>query len=158
VATDRSGSKDSLRSPREYPARPLVGVGVVVFRDDTVLLIRRGKPPRMGEWSLPGGAQKIGETVRETAAREVFEETGVTITALRFLEVIDSITRDSAGRVQFHYTLIDFLAEWQCGDLLVAGDAGHAEWIPFAQLDEIPLWSKTVEVIRKAEGLRRPNA
>jgi len=158
VATERSGGDDAVRSAREYPQRPLLGVGVVVFCGDTVLLIRRGKPPRVGEWSLPGGAQKVGETVRETAAREVAEETGVTITGLRFLEVIDSITRDATGRVQFHYTLIDFLAEWQSGDLVVAGDADHAEWIPLARLDEIPLWSKTYELIRKAQGLRQPNA
>lgn len=143
--------------PREYPRRPFVAVGVVVFRDDTVLLIRRGKPPRAGEWSLPGGSQDVGETVRETAAREVLEETGVRIREPDFLEVIDAIMRDPDGRVRYHYTLIDFQAEWESGEPTAADDAQHAEWIPLDGLDDLDLWHKTVEVIRKAHAARRPD-
>ena len=72
---------------REYPDRPFVGVGVVVWRGDNVLLIQRGKPPRIGAWSLPGGAQELGETVRETAVREVREETGVEIDVTHLIDV-----------------------------------------------------------------------
>ena len=140
--------------PREYPRRPFAAVGVVVFREDTVLLIRRGKPPREGEWSLPGGSQNLGETVRETAVREVLEETGVTIRDPEFLEVIDAILHDDKGRVRYHYTLIDFQAEWEAGEPIAADDAQHAEWVPLSRLEELNLWSKTVEIIRTAAERR----
>ena len=149
---------DAIEDPREYPRRPFVGVGVVVFRQDTVLLIRRGNPPRAGEWSLPGGAQHLGETVRQTAVREVHEETGVKISEPYFLEVIDAIIPDEQGRARYHYTLIDFWAEWRAGELVAADDAQHAEWIPFSRLAEFGLWSKTVEVIQAAWQQRSARA
>ncbi|MEQ9361916.1 MAG: NUDIX domain-containing protein, partial [Rhodospirillales bacterium] len=92
---------------REYPERPIVGIGAVVLKDDQVLLIRRGKPPRIGSLSLPGGAQRVGETVNEGALREVMEETGIEAEVLGLIDVVDSMTRDDDGRLQFHYTLID---------------------------------------------------
>jgi ADP-ribose pyrophosphatase YjhB (NUDIX family) len=144
-----------MEESREYPSRPFVGVGVVVLKDDTVLLIRRGKPPRVGEWSLPGGSQHAGETVRETAAREVREETGVTIRDPRFVEVIDAIIPDDEGRTRYHYTLIDFAAEWAAGEPVPDDDASHAEWIPLSRLEELEMWEKTIDIIRKADRLRR---
>lgn len=144
-----------MEESREYPSRPFVGVGVVVLKDDTVLLIRRGKPPRAGEWSLPGGSQHVGETVRETAAREVREETGVTIRDPRFVEVIDAIIPDDEGRTRYHYTLIDFAADWADGEPVPDDDASHAEWIPLSRLEELEMWEKTIEIIRKAARLRR---
>lgn len=143
-----------MNESREYPSRPFVGVGVVVLRGDSVLLIRRGKPPKAGEWSLPGGSQDVGETVRETAAREVREETGVEIGAPVLLDVLDAIIPDEAGKVRFHYTLVDFVAEWVSGEPSAADDAEHAEWVPLARLDEIELWEKTREIIEKAAAIR----
>ena len=143
---------------REYPSRPFVGVGVVVLKEENVLLIRRGRPPRLGEWSLPGGAQSVGETVEATARREVLEETGVSIQNPEFLEVVDSIIKDDDGRVKFHYTLIDYWANWESGTPEGADDAQHAEWVPFHKLGELWLWTKTVEVIEKARLLRNQSA
>ena len=143
---------------REYPSRPFVGVGVVVLKEENVLLIRRGRPPRLGEWSLPGGAQSVGETVEATACREVLEETGVSIQNPEFLEVVDSIIKDDDGRVKFHYTLIDYWANWESGTPEGADDAQHAEWVPFRKLGELGLWTKTVEVIEKARLLRNQSA
>jgi ADP-ribose pyrophosphatase YjhB (NUDIX family) len=158
-AVDPAGAKlVETKESREYPTRPFVGVGVVVLKDDSVLLIRRSKPPRQGEWSLPGGSQHLGERVAETAAREVREETGVEIGTPRFLEVIDSIVPDDEGRVRFHYTLIDFYARWRSGDARADDDAAEAKWVPLAELDSLGLWDKTREIIGKAVELETPES
>lgn len=133
---------------REYPERPFVGVGVVVWKDGRVLLVRRAKPPRAGQWSLPGGRQKLGETVRETAAREVREETGTEIVLRALLDVIDSINPDGDGQIQYHYTLVDFDAEWSAGALVAGSDAAEAVWADPAALERYDLWSETHRIIR----------
>ena len=138
---------------RSYPNRPIVGVGAVVFRDDRILLIRRGKPPRMGDWSLPGGMQEIGETVFEAAAREVREETGVTISDIALIDVVDSITLDDDSRVQFHYTLVDVVAKWRSGEPAGGSDAMHAEFMSFDEVSKIVLWRETQRIIAKAREM-----
>lgn len=136
---------------RQYPLQPLIGVGVVVCRDDTVLLIRRGKPPRQGEWSLPGGLQKLGETVFEAARREVREETGVEIRVLALADVVDLIERDAAdGRVRYHYTLVDVVAGWLEGEASPGSDAAKVVWADLGTLPRYRLWSETERVIRLA--------
>jgi ADP-ribose pyrophosphatase YjhB (NUDIX family) len=132
---------------REYPDRPFVGVGVVVWRGDEVLLIERGKSPVSGNWSLPGGKQELGETVRETAHREIKEETGVDIEIVDLLDVVDLVRRDDAGRVRFHYTLVDFTARWQAGELVAGDDASDARWVRYEDLGNYKLWDETVRVI-----------
>jgi len=155
---------------REYPDRPIAAVGVVVLKDDAVLMIQRGKPPRDGQWSIPGGKQKLGETWRATAVREVREETGVEIAVIGLIDVVDAIVRDGdpllpgvrikpedadpAQPVRFHYTLVDCAAVWTGGAVKAGSDAAHAEWWPLARLDELPLWSETVRIITEAAALR----
>ena len=131
---------------REYPDRPFVGVGIVVIGQDGVLMIQRGKPPRQGSWSLPGGAQHIGETVDDAARREAMEETGLEVEVLGLVEVVDSIRRDD-GRVQYHYTLVDVLARAVGGELRAGGDAMNARWVPLMELATMNLWSETLRVI-----------
>ncbi|MFQ5535649.1 MAG: NUDIX hydrolase, partial [Sphingomonadales bacterium] len=91
---------------RAYPDKPLVGVGVVIRRGGEILLVRRGKPPARHSWSIPGGVQRLGETVADTARREVLEETGLTVDLTEFLGVVDFIDRDDLGNVRYHYTLL----------------------------------------------------
>jgi ADP-ribose pyrophosphatase YjhB (NUDIX family) len=132
----------------DYPNRPLVGVGVVVIKDGRVLLIRRGKPPRAGAWSLPGGRQRLGETVREAARRELREETGVEAAVTVLLDVVDSITRDDGGAIAYHYTLVDFLADWRSGEARAGGDAAEVIWADPQDLAPFELWDETLRLIR----------
>ena len=139
-----------MDSSRLYPDRPIVGVGVVVLRGNEVLLIRRAKPPVSDNWSIPGGAQEIGETVREAARREVAEETGIGIEIVGLIDVVDGITRDDEGRAKFHYTLVDFAALWRSGEARAASDAAAARWAGLDEIAEIPLWDETRRIIARA--------
>ncbi|MFC7049152.1 NUDIX hydrolase [Emcibacter nanhaiensis] len=138
---------------RDYPDRPFVAVGVVVFRDDSVLLIKRGKPPKLGQWSIPGGGQDVGETLPETAAREVLEETGISFANLQLVDALDLIDRDDKGHVRHHYTLIDYTADYAGGELCPGDDAADARWVPLAELDRYNLWDDTTDIIEKAKRI-----
>ena len=140
-------------SDREYPPRPIVGIGVVVLKDSSVLLIRRGKPPNIGSWTLPGGAQELGETMEEAARRELAEETGITVGALHLAAAVDSIRRDDSGHVQFHYTIIDYAGPWQAGEPAALSEVSEALWVPFDRLADYPLTSEVHRVIAIARGL-----
>jgi 8-oxo-dGTP diphosphatase len=153
-AAAASVARETPPDDRLYPARPIVGVGVVVWRGDRVLLIRRGKPPRRGEWSIPGGAQEVGETVEAAGRREVGEETGVEIAVTGFVAVVDAIRPDDAGRIRSHYTLIDFMGEWISGDLRPGDDADECRWVALDELDGYGLWSETERIIRLAAARR----
>ena len=139
---------------RSYPDRPYVGVGIVVFRDESVLLVERSKPPIRHRWSIPGGAQEIGETVHQAALRELMEETGLEADLIGLIDVVDSITRDQDSRVQFHYTLVDFAAEWRSGEAAAADDVGAVRWVPLADIEAMGLWTETVRIIRCGQSMR----
>lgn len=139
---------------RDYPSQPIVGVGVVVWHDERVLLIKRGKPPRAGHWSLPGGAQQLGETLAEAAKREVREETGIDIELGDIIATLDMIDRDQAGRVRHHYTLVDFVAEGLEAKLQAGDDALDARWFSRDEIDQLDLWSETLRIIDLAAGKR----
>lgn len=139
-------------SGREYPVRPLVGAGVVVLRPGAVLLVRRGRPPAMGEWSIPGGAQELGETAEAAARRELREETGLSVGALRLVAHVDSIHADPDGRVRFHYTILDFAARWAGGEPAPAGDVTEAAWAAFDDLPAYGLWREADRVIALARA------
>ena len=135
---------------REYPDRPIAAVGAVVIDQGRVLLIRRGKPPRPGLWSLPGGGQELGESYIEAALREVREETGLIVESLGLVDIVDSITRDESGRVRFHYLLADIVACPVGGTLKAGGDATEARWFSAEEAFALPLWSETIRIIKKA--------
>jgi ADP-ribose pyrophosphatase YjhB (NUDIX family) len=139
---------------RAYPARPIIGVGVVVWHGDRVLLVQRGRPPRQGQWSLPGGAQQLGESLAEAARREVLEETGLTVDLGDVIATVDSIERDPEGRVRYHYTLIDFTAEAHGAELVPGDDAADACWFDLDQIAGLGLWSETLRIIELARAGR----
>ncbi len=138
---------------REYPPRPIVGIGVVVLKPDAVLLIQRGKPPNLGAWSLPGGAQELGETCETAARRELVEETGLEVGDLMLAACFDSIRHDDCGRIHYHYTIIDYAARWRHGDPRPGGDATLARFVAFDALGDYSLTSAAHEVIGIARTL-----
>ena len=141
-------------SSREYPDKPVCGVGVVCLKDDQVLLVKRAKPPITWQWSIPGGGQELGETTREAALRELKEETGVDAELIGLIDVIDTVREDEEGRLQFHYTLVDFAAIWTSGEPLADDDVSDAQWVHLSDLENKGLWSETIRVIREAVMMR----
>ena len=115
-------------SPRSYPAAPVPAVGAVVLHDGAVLLVRRGRAPARGVWAVPGGRVELGETLAEAAEREVREETGVSVRAGEPVWSFDSVIRDEAGRVSFHYVIVDLLADYVSGEPRAQDDALEARW------------------------------
>ncbi|MBI1206159.1 MAG: NUDIX domain-containing protein [Azospirillum sp.] len=140
---------------REYPSRPWVGIGVVVWQGDEVLLIRRGKPPRQGQWGLPGGAQQLGETMFDAAAREVLEETGLAVAPYDVITAVDGISRDETGTIQFHYTLVEVAAECRSGQPVAADDADDACWVVLSEVETLVEWPETLRVIMLSAEQRR---
>ena len=133
----------------------MVGIGAIIIEDSRVLLIKRGHPPLMGEWSIPGGMLELAETVRQAAIREAREETGLTVDAEELLGVFDRVIRDDQGRVQYHYVLIDFLCRRTGGEVRAAGDADDARWFTLQEATELPLANDTAEVIRRGFKLQK---
>ena len=129
---------------------PVPAAGVVCLRGDTVLLVRRGRPPRMGEWSLPGGRIEPGERAIDAALRELREETGVEAEITGLIDVVDGLFPES-GR---HYVLIDYAARWLSGEPVAGDDAAEARFVPLDDIDALVAWSETRRVIRMAAGAR----
>ena len=147
---------------RRYPARPIVGVGTVVMDSDMVLMIKRGKPPRQGSWSLPGGAQELGETIREAARREVREETGLQIEIFGLIDVVDSVRSDADDKIEYHYTLIDLAGYSVGGTLMAGGDAQDCRWFTRTEINAMDIWSETKRIISlavdKFGAIDKPNS
>ena len=149
-------------SPREYPERPIVGVGGVLIENGKALLIRRGSEPLLGQWSIPGGTLELGETIVEGVARELLEETGIVVRVLDLIEVFERInpysppeTRDASLRPRFHFVIVDYLCERISGEAKAGGDAVD---IAFAGENELPKYELTeaaTRVLRKAFAMDR---
>jgi len=142
------------REKREYPDRPYVGVGVIVFRDREVLLIKRNKEPNKGQWSIPGGKQIIGETVADAAKRELLEETGVKVDQLLLVDVVDTIIPDVEGKIKYHYTLVDYMGQWLSGEPCPGDDAQEVRWVCLNEIDSFSLREETINIIHKAFAMK----
>ena len=134
---------------------PIIGVGAVILNQaGEVVLIRRGKEPRRGEWSIPGGRLEWGESVHDALRREVHEETGLKVEIEGLIDVVDAVSRNAAGEAIRHYVLIDFLTRPIDGELCAGSDAAEARWVPFDNLAEYSLWSETRRIIEAAMRMR----
>lgn len=133
--------------------RPTPTVGVICFRGDEVLIIKRGKPPRHGDWSIPGGRLEWNEPVKACALRELKEETGVEAELLGLVDVLDGLFGE--GR---HYVLIDYAARWISGEPVAGDDAAEAAFVPVAEAIERVEWATTKQVIRDAWAMYRKQA
>jgi 8-oxo-dGTP diphosphatase len=140
---------------RRYPDRPIVSVGAVVIDGDRVLLVKRGQEPLKGAWSLPGGVVEIGETLHAALSREVREETGLDVEIGAVVEVLDRISRDAGGRVEYHYVIVDYVCRIAGGSLACASDAEDARWVSRGDLAQYNLTATAAAVVQRAFEMRR---
>ena len=141
---------------RDYPDRPIVGVGAVVIDGGRALVVRRATEPLKGDWSIPGGMLELGETLRAGAAREALEETGLTVDVGEVLEVFERIIPDAQGRTRYHYVLVDFLCRRVSGDAIPGSDVSEVRWITPAELETFTIADSAANVLRK--GFQRSRA
>ncbi|MDQ2900759.1 MAG: NUDIX hydrolase [Acidobacteriota bacterium] len=139
---------------RRYPERPILGVGALILDGDRILLVERGKEPLKGFWSIPGGVLEVGETLREGIRREVLEETGLAIETLAVLEIFERIMRDSDGKPEYHYVLIDYVCRVAGGTLVAGDDVTRAQWVERGDLQRYRITEGTVPVIERAFGFQ----
>src|SRR5262249_2909520 len=140
---------------REYPERPIVGVGGVTIKDGRVLLIKRAFPPLQGEWSIPGGGLDVGETIVEGVRRELLEETGITVRVFDQIETFERIIFDDHERVQYHYVILDYYCEAESGEPRAGGDVTDARWVAESDLPNYKLRETATRVIVKAFSMAR---
>lgn len=133
---------------RRYPARPVVGVGALIFDSGRVLLIQRGQPPLAGCWSLPGGGVETGERLEDAVVREVKEETGLDVAADSIATVFERVMPDAGGICEYHYVLIDFYCRILRGELRAGSDSQAAAWFDINSLDDLNMTEGTRDVIR----------
>lgn len=136
--------------PREYPERPVVGVGAVIQVDDRIVLVKRAHAPMAGQWTLPGGTLEIGETLEAAVVREMREETGLEVEVASVLHVFDRIERDEAGAVRFHHVIVDYLCHARGGRLHAADDAAEVALANPADLHGWGLTATALDVIARA--------
>jgi 8-oxo-dGTP diphosphatase len=150
-----------MASSREYPERPIVGVGGVVIEQGRALLIRRGSEPLLGEWSIPGGALELGETLEQGVVRELLEETGLKVRVIELIEVFDRIYVQSAAgndktkNPRFHYVIVDYLCERLAGQAVAGSDVTD---VAFASEDELAKYNLTetaTQILKKAFAMER---
>ncbi|MBA7525889.1 hypothetical protein ES705_18048 [subsurface metagenome] len=138
---------------RKYPIRPHVGVGVLLVRDDHLLLIKRKYDPDAGYWSIPGGHLDLGEKVQLAAEREAYEETGFKVKVTTLAGIIDKIIYDNKGKIEYHYVLLNFFVEQIEGDETQApipdDDALDAKFVPFDQLMNYKLTESLIELLKQ---------
>jgi len=135
------------------PSAPQVAVGAIVMTDNKILLVKRGKDPGRGQWAIPGGSVKLGETLQEAAEREIREETGLVVRAKEPVYIFDFIERDHE-EVRFHYVIIDLMVDLIGGELHPSDDAVDARWVSPKEIDDLTVNKRTEEFLRKIQFIR----
>jgi len=135
-------------SKHDYPDFPRVGVGAIVIKDGKVLLVKRGIPPGKDLWAIPGGHVELGETLQETAEREILEETGIIIKARDPVYTFDLIERDNPGTIRFHYIIVDLMAEYVSGEPHGADDALEAFWLSWEEIKKLSVTRSTIKLLK----------
>jgi len=143
---------------REYPEAPIVGVGGVIFRDSSVLLVKRGREPGKGQWSLPGGAVELGETLTFALKREILEETSLNIEVGGLVRLLDRIVHDRQKRVQYHYVIADYWGWTVSGKLSPGSDVSDARFVTLNQLKKMGVHHLVEETVHTAIGMRTTRA
>lgn len=143
-----------ITAQRHYPAAPLVGVAAAIFdADGQVLLVRRGRPPRQGQWGLPGGLLELGERLTDGVRREVMEECAIEVEIGELVTTFEYVQRDGAGRIEYHYVVLDYWARHLSGEAVAQDDADSVLWVAVAELAKLDVRPETVEVIAQAYGM-----
>jgi 8-oxo-dGTP diphosphatase len=140
------------KQKNDYPGNPRVAVGAVVFKEECVLLVRRGQPPAEDLWAIPGGSVEIGETLQAAAEREILEETGIQIRALKPIYTFDVIDRDAAGKVRFHYVIVDLAADYIMGEPVAGDDALEARWVSALEINDLGVSAATLKLLKSRYG------
>ena len=140
---------------REYPERPVVGVGGVVISDGRALLVRRGGQPLKGRWSIPGGMLETGETLYEGVRRELAEETGLEVRVVELIEVFERISLDAAGKTRYHFVVLDYLCEAVGGNARAGSDVTDVAWASPAEPAQYSLSETAMRIIEKAFDMAR---
>jgi len=134
---------------RSYPPRPILGVGALIIEGDSILLVQRGKQPLQGQWSLPGGAIETGELLKTAVAREVLEETGLTVEVGAIAEIFERLMPDATGATEYHYVLLDYLCRVISGTPRPGDDSCAVAWVRRQDLHTLPITAGTLEVIER---------
>ena len=142
----------TIKDNRMYPKSPISGVGAVVYKAGKILLIKRAKEPNKGQWSVPGGAIELGETIYEAAIREVLEECSVKIKIERVLDAVENMVRDNKGRIRFHYVITDVLARYVSGKLEARSDAAECGWFTMEEAAEMDI-TPTLRAMLEKQGI-----
>ena len=139
-------------TPSSEPRAPRLGVGAVVFKDNAVLLVKRSRPPAQGEWAIPGGKVRWGETLQQAAERELLEETNVRARANEVVFSFELLEQDSTGECQTHYVIIDLAAHYLGGEPRAGDDAAAARWVREEELATLPVNATTRQLLREVYG------
>lgn len=146
--------KKETKRDRLFPRYPRVGVGVFVFNRDRILLVKRAQEPALGVWTVPGGLVEIGESLEQTAHRELFEECGIKVHLLDKIDVFEYIKTNRHNGVEYHYVVIEFLAEYLSGELVARSDVEQAQWLREDELEHFKTTEATMEFFKRAVHMR----
>jgi len=135
-----------------YPQHPRLAVGAIVFREDKVLLVKRGRPPAQAQWAIPGGNVQLGESLQAAAQREILEETGIVVKATEPVYTFDAIVNDADGKIQFHYVIVDLAAEYIDGELRPGDDADDVRWVAAEELKDLHVSLPTLNLLKRRYG------